>query len=138
MARVFNLFISHSWSYGDDYDRFVKLLRERPYFEYKDFSVPKDDPIHNAPNKSALYAAIKQQMSPCHVVIIMGGKYSTFSDSINMEIEIAQKEFSTKKPILGVRPFGAEQVSSVVSSNCDRLVNWNTDSIVDAIRDISI
>ena len=138
MAKIYNLFISHSWSYGDDYDRLIQLLGDRGYFSYKDYSVPKDSPIHNAPNTSALYAAIKQQMSLCQVVIIMAGKYSTFSKWISLEIDIARKEFSQSKPILGVRPFGAQQVSSVVSDACDQMVNWNTESIVTGIRTIAI
>ena len=138
MARTLNIFISHSWSYGDDYDRLVKMLNERPDFSYKNYSVPKDDPLHNTPNTQALYNAIKQQMTTCNVVVIMAGKYSTFSKWINLEINIAKTEFAQKKPIVAVRPWGADQVSSVVSKNCDRLVNWNTDSIVNAIREISI
>ena len=46
----YNLFISHSWNYNDAYDNLVSLLDAKPYFEYKNYSVPKNDPIHNAPN----------------------------------------------------------------------------------------
>lgn len=46
---TYNLFISHSWAYGDAYDKLTDMLRAKPYFDYRDYSVPKDDPIHNAP-----------------------------------------------------------------------------------------
>lgn len=129
-----NLFISHSWSYGDAYDRLVDLLDSAPNFLYKNYSVPKDDPVHNAPNAEALHDAIKNQMVFCDVVVIMGGKYATYSKWIQREIQIAKREFS--KPILAIRPWASEQVSSVVSDAADRLVNWSTSSIVSAIREL--
>jgi hypothetical protein len=138
MAKTYNIFISHSWSYGDQYERLINLLKARPYFSFKDYSVPKDDPIHNAPNAPALYQAIKQQMTPCHVVIIMAGKYATYSTWIKKEIQIAETEFSVKKPILAVAPWGTQQVSSVVKEKADKIVSWNTEAIINGIREISL
>lgn len=129
-----SLFISHSWSYGDAYERLVALLDAAPNFQYKNYSVPKDDPVHNAPNVEALYKAIKNQMVFCDVVLIMAGKYATYSKWIEREIQIAKKEYS--KPIVAIRPWANEQVSSVVSDAADRLVGWNTSSIVSAIREL--
>ena len=43
--KTYNLFISHSWSYPDAYERFINLLKARPYFAFKDYSVPPDDPF---------------------------------------------------------------------------------------------
>ena len=131
MSKVYNLFISHSWSYGDAYDKLIEMLKSKPYFRFKDYSVPRDDPIHNAPTSQALYEAIQRQMRPCHVVLIMAGKYATYSTWIQREIKIA-KEYG--KPIIAIAPWGAQQVSRVVRKNADEIVRWNTDSIVDAIR----
>ena len=130
-----NLFISHSWSYGDAYDKLVTLLNAAPNFQYKNYSVPKNDPVHNAPNVDALYKAIQNQMVFCDVVLIMAGKYATYSKWIQREIQIA-KGYSTPKPIVAIRPWANEQVSSVVSDAADRLVNWSTSSIVSAIREL--
>ena len=132
--RSRSLFISHSWSYGDAYEKLVALLDAAPNFQYKNYSVPKDDPVHNAPNVEALYKAIKNQMVFCDVVLIMAGKYATYSKWIEREIQIAKKDFS--KPIVGIRPWANEQVSSVVSDAADRLVSWSTSSIVSAIREL--
>jgi len=129
-----SLFISHSWSYGDAYEKLVALLDAAPNFQYKNYSVPKNDPVHNAPNVEALYKAIKNQMVFCDVVLIMAGKYATYSKWIEREIQIAKTDFS--KPIVGIRPWANEQVSSVVSKASDRLVGWNTSSIVSAIREL--
>jgi hypothetical protein len=127
-----NLFISHSWTYGDAYEKLVVLLDATPNFLYKNYSVPKNDPVHNAPNVDALYKAIKNQMVFCDVVLIMAGKYATYSKWIQREIQIAKKDFN--KPIVAIRPWASEQVSSVVSNAADQLVGWNTSSIVSAIR----
>jgi len=129
-----NLFISHSWSYGDAYEKLVALLDAAPNFLYRNYSVPKDDPVHNAPNVEALYKAIKNQMVFCDVVLIMAGKYATYSKWIQREIQIAKRDFD--KPIVAIRPWANEQISSVVSDAADRLVGWNTSSIVSAIREL--
>jgi hypothetical protein len=129
-----SLFISHSWTYGDAYEKLVKLLSAAPNFFYKNYSVPRDDPVHNAPNVEALYKAIRSQMVFCDVVLIMAGKYATYSKWIQREIQIAKQDFS--KPIVGIRPWANEQVSSVVSQAADRLVSWSTNSIVSAIREL--
>jgi hypothetical protein len=129
-----NLFISHSWSYGDAYEKLVALLDAAPNFQYKNYSVPKDDPVHNAPNVEALYKAIKNQMVFCDVVLIMAGKYATYSKWIQREIQIANRDYN--KPIVAIRPWANEQVSSVVSEAANRLVGWNTSSIVSAIREV--
>ncbi|MFQ5668139.1 MAG: TIR domain-containing protein [Candidatus Binatia bacterium] len=130
-----NLFISHSWSYADEYDRLLDLLNAAPNFQYKNYSVPKNDPVHNAPNTAALERAIENQMRFCDVVLIMAGKYATFSEWIQREIHIA-KGYTWVKPIVAIRPWASQQVSTVVSNAADRLVSWSTSSIVSAIREL--
>ena len=56
---TYNLFISHAWTYGDAYDKLVNLLNAKTNFTYKNYSVPKNDPIHNAPNDYQLKEAIR-------------------------------------------------------------------------------
>jgi hypothetical protein len=138
MPSLFNyrLFISHSWTYGDAYDRLVDLLNEHPNFQWSNYSVPKDDPIHNAPNQNALYDAIKTQVSPVNCVIMLAGVYSTHSKWINKEIEIAKLLF--QKPIIAIEPWGAERTSATVKDNADIIVKWSSASIVKAIREYSL
>ena len=135
--KTYNLFISHSWAYGDAYDKLVTLLDAAPRFSYKNYSVPKDDPIHNAPNEKALYEAIKKQVSAAHVVIILAGVYATYSKWIDKEIKIAASEFLTAKPILAIQPWGAEKTSQKVKESADKIVGWNTQSIVAGIRELA-
>ena len=136
MVTTYNLFISHSWRYSDAYERLVALLKKRQYFEFRDYSVPLNDPIHNAPNTTALRQAISNHMQPCHVVLIMAGVYATYSKWINIEINLAKNGFSRAKPIIAIRPWGAEHISVPVSAAADTIVGWNTESIVRAIREL--
>lgn len=130
---TYNLFISHSWAYSDAYDNLVDLLNEKPYFRYRNYSVPKDNPIHNAPSAAKLKEAIKAQIRPASCVLILAGVYATYSKWINIEIELAQE---LGKPVIAIEPWGAERTSSVVKDAADKIVKWNTDSVVNAIREL--
>ncbi|MEZ2354915.1 TIR domain-containing protein, partial [Caballeronia sp. RCC_10] len=90
--NTYNLLISHSWKYSDAYDRLVALLQNRGYFDFRNYSVPRIDPIIDAVGDVALERAIRDQMRPCHAMLILGGVYSTYSKWINKEIALA-KEF---------------------------------------------
>lgn len=134
--KQYSIFISHSWAYGDAYEKLIKMLDADPYFNYKNYSVPKDDPIHNAPNAQALTQAIQNQMKFCDVIIILAGVYSTYSNWINKEIALA-KGFSVPKPILAIEPWASEKTSTVVKHHANKIVKWNTSSIVSGIRELS-
>ena len=131
---TYNLFISHSWNYSDQYDRLVELLRLRPGFEFKDYSVPPDDPIHNAANDAQLRAAIKNQMMSCHAVIVLAGVYATYSKWIDAEIDLAKGGFQNPKPIIAVRPWENTNISARVREAADIVVGWNTVSVVNAVH----
>ncbi|MGR0481957.1 MAG: TIR domain-containing protein [Candidatus Electronema sp. V4] len=134
--RNYRLFISHSWAYVDAYDSLVLFFQEHPNFNWTDYSVPKNDPIHNANNQTELYNTIQKQISPVNCVIILAGVYSTYSKWINKEIEISKQVFN--KPIVAVEPWGSEKTSKIVKDNADVIVKWQSSSIVNAIRKYSI
>lgn len=128
---IYNLFISHSWSYSNAYESLVNLLDSDDNFFYKNYSVPKDDPIHNARNDYQLRAAIRNKMQHASCVVILAGVYSTYSKWINIEIELAQE---MGKKIIAVEPWGAERTSVIVKSSANKTVKWQTSSIVNAIK----
>lgn len=134
MAKTYHIFISHSWAYSDTYNSLIDLLNKDSSFSYSDYSVPKNDPIHDAGTSKELYEAIKAQMSKASVVLILAGVYSTYSKWIKKEIEIAKKEFLTSKPIIAIQPWGAEKTSSVVKDAANKIVGWNSSSIISAIK----
>lgn len=130
MVKTRNLFISHSWAHTVHYEKLVTLLNNADRFYYKNYSVPKDDPIHTT-GGILLRAAIKNQIDRSQIVLIIAGVYSTNSSSIRMEIDIAQK---TDKPILAIRHWAAQRISDTAYKNADKTVYWNTASIISAIR----
>ena len=135
--KTFNLFISHSWAYSNTYDGLVALLNQRSYFSYHDYSIPKDDPIHTNGTDLELYNAIKNHISPSSVVLILAGVYASYSKWIDKEISIAKNGFINQKPIIAIEPWGSERTSVPVKEAADRIVKWNTESIVAAIRDLA-
>jgi hypothetical protein len=137
MAKVRNLFISHSWAYGDAYDKLTGMLDSRPYFHYRNYSVPKNSPIHTNGTDKQLHEAIKNKIALCHCVVILAGVYSSYSKWINKEIVICTSEFSVKKPIVAIEPWGSQKTSTIVKNNADVICKWNTESIVSAIREVS-
>lgn len=135
--RTHHLFISHSWSYSDSYDKLISLLNNRIYFRFSDYSVPRDDPIHNARTDAKLRQAIRNQMAHGSVVLILAGVYATYSKWINIEIDLAKDGFERSKPIVAIEPWGSERTSARVKQAADRIVKWNTESIVSAIRELA-
>jgi hypothetical protein len=112
----------------------VGLLDEAKYFQYENYSVPKEDAIDAVTEEGIKRELREKQIKPASVVIALAGLYSTYSDWIGKEIRIADEE---EKPILGVEPWGSDRTSDYVEAEADKMVGWNTESIVEGIRDLS-
>ena len=110
----------------------MNLLNSAPCFDYKNYSVPKDDPIHTTGSDYELKKAIEAQMRPASCLIVFAGVYSSYSKWINIEIDIAKR---LGKRIIAVEPWGSNRTSAVVKMAADSIVGWNTNSIVHAIRE---
>ena len=134
--RTYNLFISHSWRYGNQYDRLKNLL-DKSGLSYRDYSVPRDDPIHNARSVRQLREAIKNQMRYASVVVVLAGVYASHSKWIDIEIGLAESSFASAKPIVAIKPRGSERTSTRVKKAANRIVGWSTKSIVRAIKELA-
>jgi hypothetical protein len=131
-----NVFISHSWAYSDHYDTLAGWIFEENWsagqasLNFKNFSVPKDDPIHNAGTDKALKEKIFNKIALCHVVVIPTGMYTNYSKWIQKELDGCA---GYQKPILAVNPWGQERKSTVVQSAATETVGWNKQTVIDAI-----
>lgn len=134
MLKIYNLFISHAWDYNSDYYNLVDLLSNYPYFNFKNYSVPQHDALNTKTNWE-LEEALNRQIAPTSVVLIIAGMYYNNRKWIQKEIEIAKAK---GKPIIVIRPRGAERMPSELISDDYIRVNWNSSSIVQAIRENSI
>ncbi len=134
-----HVFISHSWKYSKQYDKLAAWIFDEKWtvgnvtLRFANYSVPRDNPIHNAPNDLILRDAIYRKISRCHVIVIPTGMYANYSKWIKKEIEGSYKY---KKPILAVNPWGQQRISSVVSSNSKKIVGWNQNSVVSGIWEL--
>lgn len=138
--KNYHLFISHAWKYGDEYQRLVNLLNDADNFNWTNYSAPSDNPLKNkdgsdVTNKSEITSSIKRKISPTHAVIVISGLYANNREWMEKEIELAQE---LNKPIIAVKPWGNSKMPIYVADAADTVVNWNTDSIVSAIRNYSI
>jgi MTH538 TIR-like domain (DUF1863) len=135
-TRQIHIFISHAWDYTGHYDTLSNwIFGERwrvgqASLDFHNFSVPKNDPVHNVANTAALTSAILNQIARSHVVVIPTGMYASHSKWIQKEIEGAK---NLSKPILAVTPWAQERKASVVISNADVSVGWNKQPLIDAI-----
>lgn len=131
-----HVFISHSWSYSGHYKTLSEWIFEENWragqasLDFRDFSVPKDDPIHNTNNTRELTAAIYNQIARSHVLVIPLGMYANYSDWIQKEIDGAKVY---KKSILGVNPWAQQRRSSVVAAAAKEVVGWNKKSVISGI-----
>lgn len=131
--KTYRLFISHSWSYGTNYDKVVELIKNQK-LDFYDHSVPKDDPIHDAKDDKELREAIDAQIKGTSCVLVLAGVYATYSKWINIEIEIAK---AYGKPIIAIEPWASEKTSKKVKDNADKIVKWQGSSIIAAIKELA-
>ena len=131
-----HVFVSHSWSYSQHYKRIRGWLFDSPSrfgqarVEFKDYSIPRDDPIPNAASARALKKAIFRHIARCHVVVVPTGMYASRSKWIKEELACA-KAYS--KPILAVNPWRQERKSAVALDAAHKTVGWNRNSVVRAV-----
>lgn len=138
-TRQIHVFISHAWKYSEHYKTLADWIFNEKWsvnnesLDFRNYSVPKDDPIHNANNDKQLKEAIFKKISMSHVIIIPTGMYTNYSKWIQKEIEGSS---GYRKPILAVDPWGQIRTSSVVANAASKLVGWNKKSVVNGIWEL--
>lgn len=131
-----HVFVSHSWSYSQHYEKIRGWLFDSPWsfgqarVEFRDYSIPRDDPIHDAESDFELEEAIFRHISRCRVVVVPTGMYTSHSKWIKKELAGAR---AYSKRILAVNPWGQERKSSVVRDAAHKTVGWNKNSVGRAV-----
>ncbi len=123
-STVYNLFITHSKTDNEEYDRFIGKLNLSHDFEWKD----------RARMDRTRIDEITEQMKSVDVAIILSGLYSKDKDLVLKVVDIAVK---LDKPIVVIRPYGMENVPGNIEDLASEVVGWNTPCIVEAIRESS-
>ncbi len=126
-----SLFISHAWDYEHHYNSIVLWFNNEPNFDWRNCSVPSTDALLDKTTKG-LADGMTRQIAPAQGVIILAGMYAAYSGWIEYEISEAIR---MKKTIIGVKPWGAERVPTSVQNAAKVMVNWQSASIVQAVRE---
>jgi hypothetical protein len=135
-TRQIHVFISHAWAHSHHYDTLASWIFGEPWsvgqasLDFRDYSVPKHNPIHKVGSTQSLQTAISDQIARSHVVVIPSGMYATYSKWIQKEIDAAS---AYGKPILAVNPWGQERKSDIVLSSAEGTVGWNKLPLINEI-----
>lgn len=121
-SNVYKIFISHTGQNEEEYTLLTEKLSAAYNFEYENYSIPEKDKLAEK--------ELQKQISPVGIVIILSGLYNKYKSLINAQIDIAGK---LNKPIIVIRPYGMEEVSSELEEIAVDVVGWNAPCIVDAI-----
>ena len=128
--KNYKIFISHSWKYGKDYYTIEEWLDNAFGNKWQNMSVPEHDAIECTSNLE-LEEKINNKIKNSSGVIIISGMYVNYSEWINKEIKMA---LNFNKSMIGIKPRGNEKVPSIISTNT-KLVNWNSTSVINAIKE---
>ncbi len=92
-TRQIHVFISHAWAYSEHYETLASWIFGEKWsvgqasLDFRNYSVPKNDPIHDADNDKQLKEAILKQIKMSHVIVIPTGMYTNYSKWIQKEID---------------------------------------------------
>lgn len=106
-TKKIHVFISHAWAHSQHYDTLADWIFGEPWsvgqasLDFRDYPVPKNDPVHNVSDMQALRDEIFNQIARSHVVVIPSGMCASHSNWIQKEIDGAK---AFRKPIVAVNP----------------------------------
>jgi hypothetical protein len=127
--KIYRVFISHAWECNDDYKRFVGMLDSDPQLTWQNYSVPEEVTLNVKTGR--LEDQLHDQIGPAEIVVILSYMQLDHRYWIQKEIDIAQQ---MNKPIIGIAPWKKERVLDMIQSAASEIIEWDTQSIVDAIK----
>jgi MTH538 TIR-like domain (DUF1863) len=130
MSKTHRLFISHSWKYSDQYETITGWFDEASYFNWINYSIPITNPV-DFDSKKELKQKITNKINQVNCVVILAGMYAAHSEWIDYEIDEAVR---LGKTIVGVKPWGNEKMPQKIQDYADEIVNWQSSSVVDAVK----
>lgn len=125
-----NLFISHAWNYSEQYNTVVGWLNNANNFDWRNFSIEVEKPL-DTNNDKELEGKITNKINLTHSLIVLSGMYVNHRRWIEYEMNEAIR---LGKTIIGVKPWGNEKMPKFVTAHADVIVNWQSKSLIDAIR----
>lgn len=140
MAK-YDVFISHAWEHSERYWGVLGLLdtarKNLRWFDYRNYSVPKHDPITDPNEKvriAKLTGLLKEQIRQASCIIVSAGMYVNKRFWIQKEIDLAREAFSEPKPIIGIHRRCQQRTPQELIDQANEMVNWNSGSLAEAVR----
>lgn len=137
IKKIYQLFLSHPWRIGGEYDQLIRLLNQAPGFDWHNCSRPQCSPAID-PEASVwakeLMLALHGQIKPSGCVLILPGLYRS-TPWIQIAINIA-KYYA--KPMLGILPQGVQFLPQTVKMAVKEAVPWDSLKITEAIKRYSL
>ncbi|MEG3759935.1 TIR domain-containing protein [Pseudoalteromonas carrageenovora] len=130
MAKVYKIFISHSWQYTDTLEALRNLINARGYFSATYEESTRDKPI-NSDDEGYVKRRLSHKIANSDVILALAGVYASHSSWMQWELD---KAIELGIPVIGVIPRGQDRISTIVSTRSVVDIKWNTESIVSAIR----
>lgn len=127
-SKMPRVFISHSWDYDKDYRTLVKRFNHYG-FEYYNHSIPEEKATDEETSREIEYG-IRNKIKGCSKVLVLAGNYAN-NYWIKKEVQIANE---MGKEVIAIRPWGNTSVPSYLNSNADKIVGFNTKSIIEKIK----
>ncbi len=110
--QSFRLFISHSWSYENDYDGIKRLLSSDSTFRWEDKSIDKSNPVKSMAylNRSDLqvFRTIEARIRESDCILVPLGMYANARNWIQTEISLAEE---AGVPAIGIQPSNSQRSS---------------------------
>ena len=131
--KKYPLFISHCWDYRKDYETVEKWIKESD-ITWKNMSIPVHNP-KDASSDRELATKIDNNIRQSSVFIVIAGMYAAQKNRpwINFEIDSA---LQYNKKILAIKPRGNERLPTKISEKANKIVNWNSSSVIDGIKEL--
>lgn len=135
MTRLPHVYISHSWSLGDDYDKLREVLAGCDHTVRLN-GLPVDHPAHAGTCDGELRAQMRRHMVHTQMLIVQAGTYERFARWIEEEINLAHYGYQVRRPVLAIVPFDAPPRMGTLLERADRVVMWSHGSILSAVNDL--
>jgi hypothetical protein len=132
--KTYGLFLSHAWKNDSDYSELVKMLESYDSFEFKNYSeLDCGSPVDpdEAAQKNKLISMLDEQIRGAGCVLILSGMYGADSYWISKEIKIAK---AYNKPVIAVKSREHGKVPKAIQDDAVKVVAWDAESIVDAVK----
>lgn len=100
MAKIYKIFISHSWAHVNDLKSLRNLLESRGYFSVEFTEFPPTDSI-NSMNTYYVRQRISERIAASDIVLGIAGIYASYSDWMKWELDKATVHI----PVKATQPF---------------------------------